>query len=395
MKITRRFFITALLSGWVSTFNSKLLGSFSSNSSFTSRNTVLAEQKQNKCNVISKVVSVYSGRATKRDSIVYPYVDLIDSTVVEKMLNKAITELTEEKSAESAWRCLFASYKEGDIISIKPNFNDLHKEFRESIVVSPAVINSILKGLVEFLGVSPRNIIIYDCTSTIPDNYRKRIIYPVRFVEPYGSSFLRKVAYRTIGNPLPKADLDYQIEMTHDIKDKKGNKVKCYLPRVITSADHIINVPVFKSHQFILASGALKNHYGTVRFSDGHLTPENLHPPIIHDSIADINANFIIREKTRLIVMDALFGRLKKKGGPPDKWSIFNNENPNRLFLSRDPVALDSVSAFFIRKELQAKNDTYLPDDYLKIASYKKIGIYEIPGQSGEFKSICFRYYEV
>ncbi len=395
MKITRRFFIKAPLYGGISLVISRLLGLFNNRFAYAFNDIVPIEKENNKCNVLSSVVSVHSDKVTHPESDTYPYVDSIDQLVVDEMLNRGLMDLTEEKSIESAWRCIFESYKDGDVIAIKPNFNDLHKEFSDNLVVSPAVINSIVKGLIEFLKVSPENIIVYDCSRTIPDSYRKRIKYPVKYVEPYGSSLMRRIIYKTVGNPLPKADKNHEIKMTHEIIDKKGQRIKCYLPEVVTSADHIINVPVFKSHQFVLASGALKNHYGTVRFSDGSLSPKYLHPPIIHESIADINAHPVIKEKTRLIVMDALFGRLKKKGGPPDKWKIYNNDNPNRLFLSTDPVALDAVSAFFIKKEMEERKDTYLSDDYLKIASDRKIGIYEMPGESGKFESIDFRDYDL
>jgi uncharacterized protein (DUF362 family) len=163
--------------------------------------------------------------------------------------------------------------------------------------------------------------------------------------------------------------------MSRDVRDKSGKPVKCYLPEVITSARHIINIPVLKSHQFILASGALKNHYGTVRFSDGRGSPDYLHPPLIHESIADINAHPQIKEKTRLIVMDALFGRLNKKGGPPEEWDIWGKESPNRLFLSCDPVALDTITSGFIKKELKRRGKIFGDDNYLKIASKKGVGI--------------------
>jgi len=396
MTISRRRLIVASILAGVSLIISKLIGFLKINPSFASNNMLSADRKRKQCrNSISRVISVHSDKATRWDSSTYPFIDSIDQDIVEDMLNKGIKALTEEKSVESAWRCIFESYKDDDVIAIKPNFVDLHKEFKDNLVVSPSVINAILKGLIEILNVSPNNIAVYDCTSIIPDSYRKRIKYPVRFVEPYGSSLLRKISYKVMGNPLPEADFDYEIKMSHDIKDKNGKKVKCYLPQVVTTADHIINIPVLKSHQFILASGALKNHYGTVRFSDGKLTPEYLHPPLIHESIADINSHPQLREKTRLVVMDGLFGRIKKKGGPPDRWIIYNNENPNRLFLSMNPVALDSVTAYCIKKEIQARNGKYFADDYLRISSERRIGTYEMPDESGEFKSIDFRHYDI
>ena len=395
VNITRRIFIKLLLvvGGLLSIFKATTLFASNSSSALIRKNQTGNMNKI--CTFSPAVVCVHSGKATRWDYASYPYVDSIEQDIVNDMLNKGVMLLTGEKSKKLAWECLFESYKKGDVIAIKPNFNDLHKEFRNNYVASPAVLNSIIEQLVEILNVPTGDIMIYDCSRNIPDSYRNRIKYPVKFIEPYGSSFMRKVIYRTIGNPLPEADMGVEIKMTHDIKNKKGEMVKCYLPKVITDADHLINVPILKSHQFVLASGALKNHYGTVRFSDGHKNPEYLHPPIIHESIADINEHAQLREKTRLIVMDALFGRIKKKGGYPDKWKIFDNNDPNRLFLSCDPVALDSVTSFFIKKELSVRNEDYYSDDYLRMASDKNIGIYEIPEMSEDFSKINFRHYDL
>jgi uncharacterized protein (DUF362 family) len=343
----------------------------------------------------SKVVSVFSAKAANWDGTSYPYVDAIDQAVVEKMLQNAIMELTSAKSPVNAWETLFSTYRPGDLIVIKPNFNDLYKEFNNNLVASPAVINAILSGLVEHLGVHPQNIIIYDCTRKIPNAFRERIYYSVRYVEAWASSLVRKFQYKLVGNPLPKANERFEIKMTKNIKDEQGRQIKCYLPKVITEAQHIINVPILKSHQFVLASGALKNHYGTVRFSDGITGPVYLHPPVIHESIVDVNIHPQIREKTCLVVMDAIFGRLKKKGGPPDKWLIFGESHPQRLFVSRDPVALDAVTSHLVKSELEKRNETYFANNYLKMASKRGLGVFEEPDPQGLFKTIEYQQLEI
>lgn len=338
----------------------------------------------------STVISVHSTDATHWDFKTYPYVDYIRQDVVRTMLHEGVREFANEKTSADGWRKLFASYRPGDKVAIKPNFNDLYNNFN-GFVASPEVINAILDGLINTLKIPAEDIIVYDCTRIIPDEFRNRIYFPIKYVEPFGSSFLRKIEYRTFGNPLPKADLNHEIKMSSDVKDKEGNPIKCYLPNVVTSAQHIINVPILKSHQFISHSGALKNHYGTVRFSDGHTGPEYLHPPLIDQSIADINGHEQIRGKTRLIVMDALFGRVKKKGGLPDRWKSFLDNSPNRLFISVDPVALDSISHYFIEKELESRRDVILSHEYLHIAHETGLGVHEDIAALSNLKQISFR----
>ncbi len=338
----------------------------------------------------ARVVSVRSGGATRWDYSSYPYVDSVDGRVVERMLNDSIKELASETDEYTAWRKLFASYKKGETIAIKPNFNDLYKGFK-GFVASPAVLNAVIGGLVKHVGVPEGDIVVYDCTRVIPDEFRQRVRFRVRYVEPYGSSLSRKVRYKALGNDLVKADLGSEVRMSSEVKDKKGAPVRCYMPKVVTGAAHLINVPILKSHQYASNSGALKNHYGTVRFSDGHTGPEYLHPPILDASIVDLNSHPEIRAKTRLIVMDGLFGRLAKKGGPPERWKTFGGAAPNTILVSLDPVALDTVALSLLGLEANARGEVLLPHEYLHLAHEKGLGVHEDAGPGKEFTLIDLR----
>lgn len=341
-----------------------------------------------------KVVSVHSPSATDWDFNAYPYVSHIDEDRVATMLNEGIKALTGADTVTAAWRSIFNAYKPGDTIAIKPNFNDLYDGFR-GFVTSPALINAVLDGLIKELKANPSDIIIYDCTRIIPDEFRRMVRHEVKFIEPYGSSFLRKLQYKTMGNTATQPNTAFELHMSSRVTDKAGGFIKCYLPNVVTDADHIINLPILKSHQYVSHSGALKNHYGTVRFSDRHGGPEYLHPPIIHESIVDINAHSQIRDKTRLVVMDALFGRLKQRGGSPERWRIFDRKSPNRLFMSRDPVALDTVSYCFLAREFQTRGAALLPHDYLHLAQERGLGVHEDPKDFQTFSKIRFIETEV
>ncbi|MFQ5752631.1 MAG: DUF362 domain-containing protein, partial [bacterium] len=238
---------------------------------------------------------------------------------------------------------------------------------------SPIVVASIISCLKDSLDIPEQNIMVYDCSRGIPEPYRQRVDYQVDFVEGSPTTLWRKIRKRITKNPaIP--DPDKEIAMHVSVHDEQGKAVNCHLPLCLSDVKHIINVPILKSHQFILASGALKNHYGTVRFSDGINYPKYLHPPIIHQAIADINAHPDIKRKTRLVIMDALFGRLSKKSRRPQPWQIFGNQTPNRLFISCDPVALDTVSSGYVREELIRRKEIVLSDHYLALAEKAGIG---------------------
>lgn len=334
----------------------------------------------------STVVTVRGKGATRWDWKSYPYVDHIDEARVEEMLKEGILALTGALTPKEAWAGLFPGFKKGQKIAIKPNFNDLYDGFR-GMVATPIVLRTLVRGLIANLGVPAGDICVYDCTRPIPDEYRERVGLDINYIEGRGSSLARKIEYRITGNPLAQGHPELPIPMSGPVLDKEGNPITCLLPRIISEAAHIINIPILKTHQFISHSGALKNHYGTVRFSDGHGFPEYLHPPIIHSAIADINAHPALKEKTRLVVMDALFGRMRKRGGPPERWTTFDGRGPEYLLLSQNGVSLDSVALHLLKKEARARNEELLPDDFLRIAHQKGLGFYEDPGQNG-FKRI-------
>jgi len=120
------------------------------------------------------------------------------------------------------------------------------------------------------------------------------------------------------------------------------------------NADYIINVPALKSHD-VAANGitiALKNHYGSCY-------PSSLCGNT--DGMLTINAHDYIKPKTGLVVLSGLRGTYN--GGPgisPQLWSLFDEQTPNMLYFSTDPVtneywARDLINAERIERGYGAK----------------------------------------
>ena len=84
--------------------------------------------------------------------------------------------------------------------------------------------------------------------------------YPIQtvFRRDYKSLWDKVAARLYLGQQ--DADSSAMIKMRSVIKDDNSQSVNCYIPKVLTNAQHLINVPVFKAHQFVLQSSALKNH---------------------------------------------------------------------------------------------------------------------------------------
>jgi len=343
----------------------------------------------------SKVIHIYDKDVTNWDYATYPYVDFIDQNRVNEMVSEGIRELAGNSNTGTAWEKIFLAYKPNDKIAIKPNFNSIDHHFKD-IITTPHVINAIIDGLIKYLRISEKNIFIYDLSRTIPVWFRRRIKYSVNYLHAYPETFWDKVVFHSkkiFDINLAFPDLENPIEMREDILDASGNKIKCYIPKLISRCDHLINIPVLKSHKFILTSCALKNHFGTVRFSNGSISPRLLHGKVLQKSLIDINANHHIKQKTRLIVVDGLFGNynIGNQIGPA-RWNLFGESagSPNSLFFSIDPIALESVIIRFLIMERQVYNLPPLSYEYLIDAANKGLGTFEASSVNLKFNKIKY-----
>jgi uncharacterized protein (DUF362 family) len=96
----------------------------------------------------------------------------------------------------------------------------------------------------------------------------------------------------------------------------------------------LVNVPVLKDHSMTGVTLSLKNHFGSLRDALRHHGPTLQCDP----QIAQLNSLPPIREKTRLIVLDALTGMYDGGPfGPGRQWDC------GQILVSADPVALDTV----------------------------------------------------
>ncbi|MBN2493344.1 MAG: DUF362 domain-containing protein [Deltaproteobacteria bacterium] len=117
------------------------------------------------------------------------------------------------------------------------------------------------------------------------------------------------------------------------------------LGRIATEADHLLSAPVLKQHEMAGVTLSLKNHFGSID-----------HPELLHGrdrqcspGIAELNACEALRSRSRLALVDALFGSFASGlAGEPDF-------APMAVIASVDPVAADAVGQALInaRREEQ------------------------------------------
>ncbi|GAJ12262.1 unnamed protein product, partial [marine sediment metagenome] len=120
------------------------------------------------------------------------------------------------------------------------------------------------------------------------------------------------------------------------------NSIGCLLSNALTKhCSVIINVPVLKDHGIVGITGAMKNFFGAIH------NPNKYHGNLGDPYIPDLCSLPVIREKTRLIIFDAL--NAQYEGGPPymPQWRW----NFNGIIIGVDPVAIDYTAWQLIETE--------------------------------------------
>ncbi len=325
----------------------------------------LEEKKASPPRQKPRVVRTYNANATWWDYTSNYYFDFVDQSAVNRMFLRGVRSLMGTNSDQKAWRKLLGDSGTSAKIAIKINCNNYSNQSNEIDATAPA-INAVLLGLCEIRGFPPGNIYVYDCSRPVYQwRIRDRVLWPVNFVQS--------------GDSLAQADYDAPIEF-RNISDQ-------YCPLVLTQANHLIDLHLFKDHLFVLATMGFKNHFGTTKPG-----PSYLHSPI-NPNLSDLNATPNIRYKTRLTVGDALWGVYT--GGPygrPQQWSTFpGGPTPNSIFVGHDPVAIESVMIDYLIAEQEYHGINLLSHDYLHDAmNYYGLGVHEHRDEQGNYSLIDY-----
>ena len=276
---------------------------------------------------------------------------VVNDAAVRGMLEDGIKALT----GGAGWKSLIPSYQAGEIVGIKINAQI------PRIATQPKVVAAVIHGLVG-TGIPVDKIVVWDCEA--------------------GSmmhSGMWPLAMEFRGLRIATTDkLENAVDESRTL-DIQGNAVQ--LSRLLTGPAHLINVPVLKNHFEAGITFALKNHVGSAG-KDIKDRQKWFHNPIdeknpihrmagrgtpIAERIALINTAPDIRNKTRLIVGDALFG-VYTKGPMGEPEFVYNG-----LILGTDPVAVDHQARVIIEKERKDHNLPFVPS--LHIDEAVKLGL--------------------
>lgn len=287
----------------------------------------------------------------------------IDLPLLENMYSNSLMALTGKKNEKSAWDNIFKyfnrtngrgdrGYQKGEKIAVKINLNNTYKvdDDDNDIDQSPQSTIALLKQLTENAGVPEECIVLYDATigwktRAIPDRLYKPVhqLFPsVRWMSAEGATNIEAADW--IENAISYTDTTVTLGTM--------------LPRAVVEADYLINLALLKGHEITGVTLCAKNHFGSIPF------PAKMHGSTTvsqmkgkegdYSAYVDLMGSPNLGKKTLLYIVDGLYGMQTNVGAPKperDKWKTLGGEWSSSLFMSLDPVAIESVCLDFLYSE--------------------------------------------
>ena len=291
----------------------------------------------------SRVVSLFHPQATiggsGRDNC------HLRAEVVARMVDHGVRAFTRKKSRQEAWRTIIPDPNKKVAIKINCQI--------EGIYTKSTVVHPIVDGLLS-AGMSPENIFIYDMRDTAfaLAGFEKNLGPGVKVgtVADFGgyARFLFDRMANLLTGGYPNSGLNLVARLK---RESAWAPVRGLCSLVLAGwdrpydCDYLINVPVLKALDgYSGVSLSMKNHFGSIG------NPGEHHHELM-DFLPQLNARPEIRSKTRLIVLDAIFGEYKWVNGRDQTYvDIFN-----KLLIADDPVAVDSLGWQMIEAKRREK----------------------------------------
>ena len=317
--------------------------------------------------------------------------------VIAKMFSDGILKLTGEKKLSNSWDAIFKNfnqkkhgekrgYKKGEKVFIKinqgqanwvvsrgdwengmdqgyklshlnPDGDDRDPRSMTPTENGPFVVLELLRELVNDAGVNQEDIYLGDPMN--PIYYHNYAVWSkefpkIKYIDRSTDQFGRTKIYYT------EEDLIFY-------SDKKRNEKLYDFSR---DADYMILLPVLKPHGAAGISLAAKLNFGNIgNRGAGHLhyshianrregTPTNTGYGK-YRVFVDMMGSKYLGQNTLIWIVEGLFGGGSSEIMGPVKYFMppFNNDWSNSIFMSLDPVAIESVGYDFLRTEFNGKNE--------------------------------------
>jgi hypothetical protein len=341
----------------------------------------------------------------------------MNQTKVDQMLSSALHSITGQTTDSAAWVAIFkyhnnsrgkgaVNYVKGEKIFIKTNATSAYSgNYNATTLVSNnkvsetsiAPVLAVLRQLVYVVGVADSNIYIGD-----PLKHIYKHLYDVWHGEFPHAHYLDNSGYTNLGREKVVASTTAIIHYSDKGTILRTNSMSPGTPGVpvlqnnlytiFETAEYVLNIPQLKGHQRAGMTMFAKNHLGSQVPGPGG-NADQLHMGLVRPyGTADLNTvrgdygmyrvqvdmmtHKLLSGKNLLYIMDALWGTDYELDFPL-KWQMapFNNTYTSSIFVSFDPVAIESVGYDFLRSEFTDANtqdvSVQMPavDDYLHQAA--------------------------
>jgi hypothetical protein len=250
---------------------------------------------------------------------------------------------------------------------------------------SSQVIYALVNQLINVAGVKGKDITIADPSRYIGDPLYNKI---------HGDINPQFQAVRFVGQ-----NRIFPIEdMGNPVYFSGGSIPDAGVPAVYVEAKYLINIALLRAHTMFGVTLCGKNHFGSVYFSGIGFNPSPLHESQWstygkYHSIVDLTGHDELGGKTVLYMIDGLYHSSSQEDKTIDKFSSFENGWASSIFVSQDPVAIDSVALDFLANEpaISIEGTSGCPDNYLieaALAGDPPSNTFYDPGQNGGIDSL-------
>lgn len=281
-------------------------------------------------------------------------VSIVKGTEPEKMIEEALSLLGGVNSL----------IKPNSIVVIKPNAG--HPIPPEtSANTSPAFVSAVIKVLRK---AQPKEIILAEASAI-------------------GCDTMESLEVTGIGKAAKEAGIDKIIDIKREkdlikipIRDARSGITSLLLPRFLLEADHIVNIPIFKSHASMVFTCALKNIKGVVQ--------DKVHYQMHQTDLAAAMMDVWSVIKADLNIVDMI--RPAEGFGPHSTTPV----DFGCVVAGKDPVAVDATICRMIGLDIK-KVAYFEPARARGLGHYKKKFI-EVRGKSIKevFKKLWLPYLE-
>ena len=324
-----------------------------------------------------------------------------DIAVVEEMVSTALESVGGGGSDAAAWDAIFKDfnqrhgkgargYQNGEKVAIKINLTtcnarsgtstvDIYSTYEKqnaywdgswlnTIDNSPQMLLTLLRQLVYNVGVAQTNIFLGDPTGNFPA-YQWNKLHPefpnVQYYDNFGGSGRMRTEFSSV---------PFKWSVTNAVAGEPV--VQDYVPVPLAQADYLIDFAVLKGHSVGVTLCAKNFHGALLRCPDGYyrdaiaqnvggiLNYDNMHTSTPdpnmpgkpgrghYRALVDLLGSPVLGGKTLLFLVDGLYGGYFWDSHPkPWTTAPFNGNWPASLFVSQDPVAIDSVCYDFLLAE--------------------------------------------